>query len=81
MQQDKMSNSGEKSDYSEGICREFSIDEILAATQNFSDSLFLGHGGFAKVFKGVIDNGTRTVAIKKSKSLSPGLRKEFRDEI
>jgi serine/threonine protein kinase len=81
MQQDQILNFGETCDVPDGFCREFSIHEILAATNDFSDSLVIGQGGFAKVYRGEIDNGTRTVAIKKSKSMSPELRKEFRDEI
>ncbi|XP_022041631.1 serine/threonine-protein kinase PBS1 [Helianthus annuus] len=31
------------------LCRQFSLDEILSATQNFDDSLVEGKGGFGKV--------------------------------
>jgi serine/threonine protein kinase len=79
MQSDQVLNP--TSNLPEGICRQFSIDEILTATKDFDDSLVLGQGGFATVYRGEIDNGTLTVAIKKSKSMSPELRKEFRDEI
>ncbi|KAM7473809.1 hypothetical protein LguiB_021052 [Lonicera macranthoides] len=53
---------------SEQLCRHFSLAHILLATNNFDDALIIGHGGFGKVYKGVIDDGTVTVAIKR---LSP----------
>ncbi|KAM7469399.1 hypothetical protein LguiA_007582 [Lonicera macranthoides] len=53
---------------SEQLCRHFSLAHILLATNNFDDALIIGQGGFGKVYKGVIDDGTVTVAIKR---LSP----------
>ncbi|KAM7469390.1 hypothetical protein LguiA_007573 [Lonicera macranthoides] len=50
---------------SEQLCRHFSLAHILLATNNFDDALIIGHGGFGKVYKGVIDDGTVTVAIKR----------------
>ncbi|KAM7473794.1 hypothetical protein LguiB_021037 [Lonicera macranthoides] len=58
---------------SEQLCRHFSLDHILLATNNFDDALIIGHGGFGKVYKGVIDDGTVTVAIKR---LSPTSKQE-----
>ncbi|KAM7473801.1 hypothetical protein LguiB_021044 [Lonicera macranthoides] len=56
---------------SEQLCRHFSLAHILLATNNFDDALIIGQGGFGKVYKGVIDDGTVTVAIKR---LSPTSR-------
>ncbi|KAM7485582.1 hypothetical protein LguiA_001591 [Lonicera macranthoides] len=61
-------------------CRRFSLAEILLATNHFDDSLFLGEGGFGKVYKGFIDNGGRTVAIKRCRLSRQG-SPEFRTEI
>ncbi|KAJ0766318.1 putative protein kinase RLK-Pelle-CrRLK1L-1 family [Helianthus annuus] len=50
------------------LCRQFSLDEILSATQNFDDSLVEGKGGFGKVYKATItveNDATFMVAIKR----------------
>ncbi|KAL6652015.1 hypothetical protein ACP70R_010940 [Stipagrostis hirtigluma subsp. patula] len=60
--------------------RRFSIAEIRAATKNFDESLVIGTGGFGKVYKGEIDEGT-TVAIKRANPLCGQGLKEFETEI
>ncbi|KAM7485596.1 hypothetical protein LguiA_001605 [Lonicera macranthoides] len=65
----------------ENLSRRFSLDEILTATNDFDDSLVIGQGGFAKVYKGEIDNGAHTVAIKRMKTMSKEGGPEFRSEI
>ncbi|KAJ9562409.1 hypothetical protein OSB04_007569, partial [Centaurea solstitialis] len=62
-------------------CRRFSLAEMKAATRKFNDDCVIGHGGFGKVYKGYIDNGTTAVAIKRlNTSSSQGVR-EFLTEI
>uniref|UniRef100_A0A2N9ITP3 Protein kinase domain-containing protein n=1 Tax=Fagus sylvatica TaxID=28930 RepID=A0A2N9ITP3_FAGSY len=51
----------------EELCRHFSLDEIKTATLNFHKELIIGRGGFGDVYKGFIDDGTMTVAIKRLK--------------
>ncbi|KAM7485583.1 hypothetical protein LguiA_001592 [Lonicera macranthoides] len=76
------SNSGEKlGNAPEQLCRRFSVAEILSATNNFEESLIIGKGGFGITYKGVIDNGTRRVAIKRLKPMSKQGAPEFRTEI
>ncbi|KAJ4839578.1 hypothetical protein Tsubulata_036849 [Turnera subulata] len=61
----KASASSQLSSLPQGLCRHFSLMEIKQATKNFSESQVIGVGGFGKVFRGVIDQGTE-VAIKRS---------------
>ncbi|KAK6148253.1 hypothetical protein DH2020_019165 [Rehmannia glutinosa] len=65
----------------ERLCRRFSLVEIQLATRNFSDAYLIGRGGFGKVYKGLIDNGRETVAIKRQKSNSRQGAREFLTEI
>ncbi|KAA8547897.1 hypothetical protein F0562_004326 [Nyssa sinensis] len=65
----------------EELCRQFSIAEIRAATNNFDKENIIGVGGFGSVYRGYIDGGDTEVAIKR---LSPGSKQgahEFKTEI
>ncbi|KAM7486305.1 hypothetical protein LguiA_002314 [Lonicera macranthoides] len=62
-------------------CRRFTFAEIRAATRNFSHGFVIGKGGFGKVFKGILDNGATTVAIKRLDPMSKQGGKEFTTEI
>ncbi|KAL1541999.1 non-specific serine/threonine protein kinase [Salvia divinorum] len=46
-------------------CCQFSLAEIQSATGDFSNEHVIGNGGFGKVYKGLIDNGSASVAIKR----------------
>ncbi|KAJ0545807.1 putative protein kinase RLK-Pelle-CrRLK1L-1 family [Helianthus annuus] len=47
-------------------CRQFTLAEIKAATNDFDDAFVIGKGGFGKVYKGKIDFvETTDVAIKR----------------
>ncbi|KAL7098337.1 hypothetical protein ACP275_09G010900 [Erythranthe tilingii] len=63
------------------LCRRFSLAEIQLATGNFSDAHLIGRGGFGNVYKGLIDNGGETVAIKRQKLESRQGAHEFLTEI
>ncbi|XP_050134285.1 receptor-like protein kinase FERONIA [Malus sylvestris] len=63
------------------LCRYFSLAEIKAATQNFSQSFIVGVGGFGHVYKGHIDGGATPVAIKRLKPDSSQGAREFKTEI
>ncbi|KAL3520837.1 hypothetical protein ACH5RR_018986 [Cinchona calisaya] len=65
----------------ESSCRRFSFAEIMLATQNFSDALVIGKGGFGKVYKGFIHGIPEIVAVKRLKSDSKQGAQEFRAEI
>ncbi|OAY27654.1 receptor-like protein kinase ANXUR1 [Manihot esculenta] len=76
----KSSASSHLSNLAQGLCRHFSLPEIKHATKNFDESNVIGVGGFGKVYKGVIDHGTK-VAIKRSNPSSEQGVNEFQTEI
>ncbi|XP_074377262.1 putative serine/threonine-protein kinase PBL22 [Apium graveolens] len=62
--------------------RLFSIREIRLATHNFDADLFLGRGGFGKVYKGLLIDGSRNaISVKRLNSKSRQGAKEFWNEI
>ncbi|KAH6791929.1 hypothetical protein C2S52_002406 [Perilla frutescens var. hirtella] len=69
------------SDRAKRLFRQFSLAEIQLATKNFSEGLVIGKGGFGKVYKGLIDEGEHTVAVKRLKSCSNQGAREFLTEI
>ncbi|KAM7466765.1 hypothetical protein LguiB_014327 [Lonicera macranthoides] len=62
-------------------CRCFSLADVLSATHNFDEALVIGKGGFGKVYKGVVDNGATTIAIKRLNPMSKQGAHEFWTEI
>ncbi|KAG6517015.1 putative wall-associated receptor kinase-like 16 [Zingiber officinale] len=60
--------------------RIFAEKELEKATNGFDDDRVLGTGGHGTVYKGVLDDRTE-VAIKKSKVMDEGQRKEFAQEL
>ncbi|OMO73790.1 hypothetical protein COLO4_26863 [Corchorus olitorius] len=63
-----------------GVGKQFTLAEIRAATNNFDESLVIGVGGFGKVFKGEIEDGT-LAAIKRANPQSEQGLTEFHTEI
>ncbi|KAL8475882.1 hypothetical protein ACS0TY_028513 [Phlomoides rotata] len=63
------------------LCRYFSFNEIKTATSNFSDNFIIGKGGFGDVYKGLIDNSSTIVAIKRLNPSSKQGAREFFTEI
>ncbi|PWA63301.1 serine/threonine/dual specificity protein kinase, catalytic domain-containing protein [Artemisia annua] len=61
----------------------FKFSEILLATRNFDESLIIGSGGYAKVYRGTIFNGSTRVnaAFKRLNSLSEEGKKSFLIEL
>ncbi|CAI9292968.1 unnamed protein product [Lactuca saligna] len=64
-------------------CIHFKFSDILLATNNFDESLEIGHGGFGKVYKGNVIKGSSLVvaAIKRLDSMSSQGESEFWAEI
>ena len=67
----------------EQSCRSFSFAELISATNNFEEKRCIGRGGFGRVYKGMILDGTtnRTYAIKRLNSLSDQGAPEFWVEV
>ncbi|XP_027340618.1 receptor-like protein kinase THESEUS 1 isoform X2 [Abrus precatorius] len=60
--------------------RLFTFQEILDATNKFDEKLLLGVGGFGRVYKGTLDDGTN-LAVKRGNPRSEQGLAEFRTEI
>ncbi|XP_027337734.1 probable LRR receptor-like serine/threonine-protein kinase At1g06840 [Abrus precatorius] len=60
--------------------RAFTYGELSTATNNFSSSSQVGQGGYGKVYKGILSDGT-VVAIKRAQEGSLQGEKEFLTEI
>ncbi|XP_031123635.1 G-type lectin S-receptor-like serine/threonine-protein kinase SD1-1 [Ipomoea triloba] len=56
------------------------FDELVAATNNFSDDNKLGAGGFGPVYKGILTDG-QEIAVKRLYSFSGQGTEEFKNEI
>ncbi|KAF9666827.1 hypothetical protein SADUNF_Sadunf16G0268900 [Salix dunnii] len=83
----KMSTTSQKSGTascislaSSNLGRLFTFQEILDATNKFDESLLLGVGGFGRVYKGTLEDGTK-VAVKRGNPRSEQGLAEFRTEI
>lgn len=59
--------------------RRYTIDEIEKATENFSESLKIGEGGYGPVFKGILDH--TLVAIKALRPDAAQGRQQFQKEV
>ncbi|KAA8550460.1 hypothetical protein F0562_002144 [Nyssa sinensis] len=60
--------------------RDFTYGEMVLATNNFNSSAQVGQGGYGKVYKGILADGT-AVAIKRAQEGSLQGEKEFLTEI
>ncbi|KAM6596218.1 hypothetical protein CsatA_006742 [Cannabis sativa] len=76
----KSTASSHLSATAQGRCRRFSFMEMKKATKSFDEANVIGVGGFGKVYKGIIDVGTK-VAIKRSNPSSEQGVHEFQTEI
>ncbi|CAN6356937.1 unnamed protein product [Urochloa humidicola] len=61
--------------------KQFRYDELVVATDNFSDKQKLGEGGFGSVYRGYIKDMDRHVAIKRVSKGSKQGRKEYASEV
>lgn len=60
--------------------KDFSYDEMALATNNFDSTSVVGQGGYGKVYRGILTDGT-VVAVKRALEGSLQGDKEFLTEI
>nr|QAS62451.1 somatic embryogenesis receptor kinase 1-like protein [Sedum alfredii] len=64
-----------------GQLKRFSWRELQIATDNFNDNNIIGHGGFGKVYKGILPDNTK-IAVKRLKDYhNPGGEAAFHREV
>ncbi|KAI6704347.1 hypothetical protein NL676_007309 [Syzygium grande] len=85
MKQSRRSVEGESLSFCIGIATihkslRFDFGTIRAATDDFSDSMKLGQGGFGAVYKGQLSNG-REIAVKRLSQNSSQGQVEFKNEV
>ncbi|KAI7745036.1 hypothetical protein M8C21_000015 [Ambrosia artemisiifolia] len=59
---------------------EYSLDTVLAATNNFSEDNKIGQGGFGSVYKGELEDG-RLIAVKRLSRDSGQGEQQFKNEV
>lgn len=71
----------------EELCRQFSLDEIKATTNNFHEDMIIGEGTYGDpIYRGIIDDRTLPVAVKcfyncSQEFIRGGGIREFRTEV
>ena len=62
------------------MVRFFKVEELMKATENYSEKSVIGRGGFGMVYKGIIPDG-QVVAIKKSLKVDSSQVEQFTNEV
>uniref|UniRef100_A0ACD5Z0F8 Uncharacterized protein n=1 Tax=Avena sativa TaxID=4498 RepID=A0ACD5Z0F8_AVESA len=57
------------------------LERLKKITDSFSDERIIGRGGSGVVYKGVLENGENIAVKKIVSSLTPGLQKQFENEV
>ncbi|KAL3523601.1 hypothetical protein ACH5RR_016435 [Cinchona calisaya] len=64
-----------------GKLKQFSLRELQVATDNFSDRNILGRGGFGKVYRGRLADGSLVAVKRMEEELTPGGELQFQTEV
>ncbi|KVH27900.1 probable receptor-like serine/threonine-protein kinase At5g57670 [Cynara cardunculus var. scolymus] len=75
MKQEEAYNNGETESFKKPTWKCFSFEEIYVATNGFCSENMVGKGGYAEVYKGVLEDG-QTIAVKRLTQISCDERKE-----
>ncbi|KAI7752983.1 hypothetical protein M8C21_026724 [Ambrosia artemisiifolia] len=78
---DAVSSTLINDDLQRGAAKRYSYSELILATNNFSDDLRLGQGGFGSVYKGYLPSEAMTVAVKNISQSSKQGKKEYMAEV
>ncbi|KDP32895.1 hypothetical protein JCGZ_12187 [Jatropha curcas] len=70
-----------KSKNSTDAAKIFAEAELKKATNNFNKDMVIGQGGYGVVFKGILSENKREVAIKKSKAIDRTQIEQFVNEV
>ncbi|XP_068322968.1 BRASSINOSTEROID INSENSITIVE 1-associated receptor kinase 1-like, partial [Pyrus communis] len=64
-----------------GQLKRFSFRELQVATNTFSNGFILGRGGFGKVYKGRLADGTLVAVKRRKKEITQGGEQQFQTEV
>ena len=71
----------EDSEISLGQLKRFTLSQLRIATENFSSRNEIGRGGFGKVYKGVLTDGTAVAVKRLREDRSLGNEQQFQTEV
>lgn len=78
---DSVAPAKQYSDVYSDVCRRFSLQEVKTATRNFDKQLIIATRGSSKVYKGLIDDSTRAVVIKRLNSWTYEAASKFHTQV
>lgn len=71
----------EDSEVNLGQLKRFTINQLRIATENFSSRNEIGRGGFGKVYKGVLSDGTFLAVKRLKEDRNLGNEQQFQTEV
>jgi len=71
----------EDSELNLGQLKRFTINQLRNATENFSSRNEIGRGGFSKVYRGVLSDGTLLAVKRLKEDRNVGNEQQFQTEV